>query len=652
LLINHTNLYLMKKMTFLCACIAGLSYTADAQAPFTDMFCPVDTTWAGKTIVVPPSPLRYDVLLQENDIAHNLDKGSNAPLKGGFGSVYYEGTSAGAFTTVGTMKITPSTGGWLYLSLSDNKSGSTGDGGGLVRMKVKSVSGHWEVEPQTEAATTYKHRFFDLDAQGGTYQTNGIHWGVSGGSTSGSGNLFMYDGWANNNAALSGITDVSDYTLPAGSPAPGLSIPRYQNMGWLSEASKSTGKPLRKLYGAGRGDFGGILVSSKIFGSSPTSKSIIAIYATQTQPSVLLKYEGDQEKIYAFQQNAGSYKGKWILLNDVDVDGSVFPFAFADLLDVQKLALERGATMFNRLGGIVGTATDFFIAETGGNADGDAYTNPVTAYTGTLAHHLKLKDGDNNGRFSDPYGRILRFTTSVTDLEIKPYLEGGRTLDGRYIFSNPKQLAVSSFTYNVGTVSNNAGFLIINEAVPDKDFKRNPATAVNPEDLMQEIYFLNLTTANPKLSDLRPFAILPRGAEIQSAFSIGSRWSPLFMSIRYPNTANDSPYDRSVLMAVSNFEEYFANPTGCSWVSPPAGGDTTTAIRNVSYQAADDFEVWPNPAQRSLHFNQAYDLELYDVSGKLIKTGQDTKELNIFDLSPGMYFIRNEKGQTKKVMIQ
>lgn len=641
----------MKKTTFLCACIAGLSYTAPAQTPFTDMFCPVDTAWKGKTIVVPPSPLQYDILLKEGDIAHNLDKGNSAPLKGGFGTVYYEGTGAGAYTTVGTMKITPSISGWLYLSLSDNKAGSTGDGGGLVRMKVKTASGHWEVEPQTEASTTYKHRFFDLDALGGTYQNNGIHWGVSGGVTSGSGNLFMYDGWAGSNAALSGITDVSNYTLPAGSPAPGSSIPRYQNMGWLSEVSRSTGKPLRKLYNAGRGDFGGILVSSKIFGSSPTSKSIIAIYATQTQPSVLLKYEGDEEKIYAFQQNPGAYKGKWILLNEMDVDGSVFPFAFADLLDVQKLALEKGATMFNRLGGIVGTTSDFFISETGGNADGDAFTNPATAYSGSLAYHLKLKDADDNGKFSDPYGRILRLTTSVTGVEIKPYLEGGRTLDGRYTCSNPKQLAVSSFTYNVGSSTANAGFLIINEAVQNKDFYRNPASATTPEDLMQEVYFLNLTNTDPKLSDLKPFAIIPRGASIQSAFSVGNRWSPLFMSIRYPNGGNDAPYDHSVLLAVSNFEEYFANPAACGWVSPPPGGETT-AIRNLQGQPEDDFEIWPNPARRTLHVDKAYDLELYDISGKLVKTARAATELSIFDLHPGMYFIRNDKGQTKKVIIQ
>ncbi|HTN17732.1 MAG TPA: T9SS type A sorting domain-containing protein, partial [Chitinophagaceae bacterium] len=87
------------------------------------------------------------------------------------------------------------------------------------------------------------------------------------------------------------------------------------------------------------------------------------------------------------------------------------------------------------------------------------------------------------------------------------------------------------------------------------------------------------------------------------------------------------------------------------WVSPPPGGETT-AIRNLQGQSEDGFAVWPNPARRTLHFDKAYGLELYDISGKLVKTAQAATELSIFDLHPGMYFIRNDKGQTKKVIIE
>lgn len=646
------------KFTCLLVCIGGLSLSVQAQ-PFTGMFCPIDTAWGGRTIVVPPSPLRYDILLKEGDIAHNPDKGNNAPLKGGFGSVYFSQTQFSDLTAVqSAMDIKSATAGWLYLGLRDNKQGATGDGGGLVRTKIKrNAAGRWEIDPQTEGSTTYRSRFFDLDGLGGGIQHNGIHWGITGGVTNGSGNLFMYDGWAADNAAISGgISDISNYTLPANSPQAGLSIPRYQNTGWLTEVSRSTGKPLRKLYHAGRGDFGGMLAISDVNSGGTVATSLTVIYVTQTQPAVLLKYEIVGHKIYAFKQDANASTGNWLLLNEMDVDGSLFPFSFSKLLDVQKLALEKGATMFNRLGGITGNVNDFYIAETGGNSDGDAFTNPSKKFNGKLAYHLQQRDADNDGKFADAFGRILKVSTGPMSVKIEPYLEGGRTLDKRYTFSNPKQLSSVGFLYSYpsGSISQTngiSGHMVISEEVPDKDHFRNPATANTQEDLMQEIYFLDMQKANPKLSDLRPFAIGPRGAELQAAFSIDQKWSPLFLSVRYPKTSNDAPYNQSVVMAISNFEEYFANPTGCGWVTPPAGSDTSLAVPQLA-GSSDDFKVWPNPAQRVLYFGKTEDVQMYDIHGKWIKSGQHVQSLSLIDMVPGVYFIRNAKGETRKVVLQ
>jgi hypothetical protein len=648
----------MMKFTGLLVCMAGLALATQAQ-PFTGMFCPIDTAWGGKTIVVPPSPLRYDILLKEGDVAHNLDKGNNAPLKGGFGAVYFNQTQFGALTPVqGAMDIKYATNGWLYLTLRDNKQGTTGDGGGLVRTKVKrNTAGRWEVESQTEGGTTYNNRFFDLDALGSGVQSNGIHWGITGGVTNGSGNLFMYDGWAASNADIStGISDMNNYILPAGSPQAGLSIPRYQNTGWLTEVSRASGKPLRKLYHAGRGDFGGMLANSDVTAGATLATTLTVIYATQTQPSVLLKYDIADHKLYTFKQDANTNTGNWLLLNDRDVDGSIFPFPFSKLIDVQKLALEKGATMFNRLGGITGNVNDFYIAETGGNSDGDAFTNPTKIYNGKLAYHLQQRDPDNDRKFADPFGRILKVSTGPVSIKIEPYLEGGRTLDQRYTFSNPKQLSSVGFLYSYpsgSTAQTNgiAGYMVISEEVPNKEYNRNPPAANTQEDLMQEIYFLDMQKLNPKLSDLRPFSIGPRGAELQAAFSIDQKWSPLFLSVRYPNTTNDQPYHQSVVVAVSNFEEYFANPTGCGWVAPPTGGDTSLAVPGISI-LDDDFKVWPNPAQRTLYFGKTETVQLYDVNGKCVKSSDKTQSLNIIDLVPGVYFIRNSDGRSKKIVLQ
>lgn len=644
----------MKKSTSLLACALGTSLALQAQQPFTEMFCPIDTAWTGKTIVIPPSPLHYDILLKENDIAYNLEKGSNAPLKGGFGTVYYHNTGGSPSGTIGSiMSYSYATEGWLYLTLQDNKNSATGDGGGLVRAKVgRNSSGSWAIIPQSENGTAYNARSFDLDALGKGKDNNGIMLGKKSGL---SGNFFMYDGWAaSNNDIASGITDLSNYTLPAGSPQPGLSIPRYQNTGWLTEISRSSGKPIYKLYHAGRGDFGGLWVSSDM-GTGDRSVNITAVYATQTQPAVLLKYEGNpyqsKHEIYAFQQDAGAYTGKWILLNDMDVDGSLFPFTFTELLDVQKIALQKGATMFNKLGGIAGNIQEFYIAETGGDSYGTAFTDPNTKYNGQLAYHLEQRG--SGGTFADPYGRILKFSTASNNLIVEPYLEGGITADMRYTFSNPKQLTIAGFTYNSLSQtgpSQGTGYLVISEAAPDNQYSRNPPAAVTAEELMQEIYFLDIKKANPDLSDLRPFSIAPRGAEVQTSFASNTEWSPLFVSLRYPNTANDQPYAQSLVIAVSNFEEYFANPQGCNWVAPPPG--TGTAVSGPDAIVQDDFKVWPNPATRTLYFGKEENVQLYDVNGRRVKERRQVKELNILDLVPGVYFIRNGEGHSRKIIIQ
>lgn len=659
----------MKKIPLLLAFMGALCTESYAQVPgstlYDDLFCPVDTAWAGDSLVVPAGALKYSILLQEGAIAYNTDKGTNAPLKGGFGSVYYD-RAVQVEDTVNNMRINKNKEGWLYMSLLDSKQSTLGDGGGLVRMRVQEqVNKSWQVIPHTENGTTLTTRFFDMDAQGGSWQNNGLQLGYSNlSSNEDKGNMFMYDAWANSNADLQpGLANTSDYVLPAGVPGAGTSIPRYKNMGWITEINKGNGKPLRKLYHAGRADFGGMVVTSTKYSAPDTSELNSIIFTTQSQPAVILKYDpmsGNQ--ISAFKQDTGSFNGSWIILNDMDVDGSLFPLTFNELSDIQKVALEKGATMFNRLGDIVrvNDPVDFsayyLIAETGADSSGDAFTNPAKVYNGKLAYHLKPM-AEANGNVKDPHGRILKLASDMTGDVCKPYLEGCVMADGRSAFSNPKHL--QTFNFDFYTLSNDfitKSYLMINEEVSSSRYKKNPVTAQVQQDLMNETYFLNLEKQNPGLNDLRPFAIGPKGAEIQSAFSIEGM-SALFMSIRYPNTGNSQPYNKSLLIAVNNFEAYFSDPQACNWSAPPPGCDTTTTPNPTKTEdikpATNSFGVWPNPASRTLHFATEQKLiRLYDLNGKLLRQEERTKEMDIFDLAPGVYFLRNEKSQVKKVVIQ
>lgn len=469
-------------------------------------------------------------------------------------------------------------------------------------------------------------------------------------------------------------------------------------MGWLTEIDGLTGVPIKKLYKAGRGEFGGMFVDGAGSNLSDCSGPIGSetctgpeyayfrsiIFTTQTQPAVLLRWGSYSEGFifrlcYFYSEDAG-----WLVLNDYDVDGSAFPLSFDELSDIQTLALKKGATMYNRLGSIVRNSNiDLFIAETGGDSWGDAFTNPAKIYNGKLARHLRSRDtldGTVDGRFGDPYGRILlldRGSALSSDIPFpNPWLEGGTSQDGRYTFSNPKNMSLMNAAAYSSTFSVNNDILMVTEQLLNDNYGRNPGKGEKKEDLINEVYFINTSNGgSPDINNLRPFLIGPKGAEIQGSFSSGFNFSPLFLSIRYPNPANDAPYDKSLLIAVSNFEQYFTNPgTACSWEAPPAGRkpqpvpvdpgfnnhaddplvDSTLIVTAIQPALGNKstFKAWPNPTTRTLHFNQLQDVRLYDQYGRLVQSQNKTEVMDIFDISPGIYYLRNEDNQSIKVVIE
>ena len=635
--------------------------------PFTELFCPVDTSFAGDSLLIPQSPLKYSILLQEGATAFNMEKNNSAALKGGFGALNYDSKNITQFST---NSINTSIEGDLYLSLQDNKVAVTGNGGGYLKMHVKkNTDNTWSVVPQVLGGNNIDYRVYDIDGLGGSFGNNGIHTGARGTSSENDkGNLFLYERIASSNADLQpGITETGSYALPAGSVEGGpASIDRYKNMGWLLEADRTTGKIVRKIYTAGRSDFGGMLAqSTKSDLNAPSSDNLEIIYTTQTQPAVLLRYVQLDKAVYAFKQEENSSEGDWLLLNEQDVDGSLFPIDFTELLDIQKLALQKGATMFNRLGSIVraemADGPHYLLAETGGEDKQQSFTNSAVIHSGKLAQHLKARMQSNT--LKDPYGRILDLykNEATSKWTIKVHIEGGISMDSRYVFSNPKQISNLGFSYfDFNTFENvQKNYLIMNEEVPDAGFKRNPAGIYDKDSLINEAYVLDLSKTNPDPSSLRPFAIAPRGAEIQSVFGYNPEFSPVFLSIRYPNSTQ-SPYNKSIVIAVSNMEEYFETPGTCNWTVPPPGynpetggpvtpplGIEETTLQNVP------FRVWPNPVSRTLFFAEPQkNIWLFDAKGVLQQTAHNVKELNIITLTPGVYFLLNDKKQQKRIVVQ
>lgn len=65
------------------------------------------------------------------------------------------------------------------------------------------------------------------------------------------------------------------------------------------------------------------------------------------------------------------------------------------------------------------------------------------------------------------------------------------------------------------------------------------------------------------------------------------------------------------------------------------------------------FAIFPNPSVNGLvYFNRTASYELYDVSGKLLRSAQDAQTIDTSMLSTGVYLVKTSEGITKKLIIK
>lgn len=61
--------------------------------------------------------------------------------------------------------------------------------------------------------------------------------------------------------------------------------------------------------------------------------------------------------------------------------------------------------------------------------------------------------------------------------------------------------------------------------------------------------------------------------------------------------------------------------------------------------------VYPNPANELLNLSKETAYQLYDVLGTLVLEGTPTREINVSQINPGVYFLKMA-GETQKVIIK
>ncbi len=601
-----------------------------AQIPFP---VSIDTAWTAKTIWMPKSPLKSQVIFTGGvDVVKTTATYGN-PAGQTYAKQWHD--------FIGFTPDKSSSGdlGWVSVNHEmTQRNDYVGDGGGMTVFKLKRTDGDKLEVVEQSLADGRKGKFFNVDFANTVGETGMNCGGIT---DRANGRIWTAEEWmqTSNRTFSNGganFRDTSNFTIGVTAPAgfPGFNgkvIKRFQNVNWMVEIDPVNAKAIRKQYNWGRAGWeGGVVL--------PDNKTVFLF--EDGSPGILAKFvatnAGDftSGQLYVYKHDAPS---KWITIeNNLDT-----------LLELNTVAVRRGASMFNRLEWGAYHNGKIYITETGR----DAFTyNSGIAKSGVISKGLvdgykaryrvmtgnsfpgtdaQAADSVRNGRFFDYYGRVLEFNLATN--EVRSFLEGGpyfatsnsqvRTAGYPMVhFSNPDGLdfmTVKGKTY-----------MMVQEDLNGTSFNRMPAGL----PITCETYFLDMDLANPTLADLVRITACSPGAEMTGAIAIDSK--TMLINQQHPAVTNTPPYDNSLTYAITGF-------------------DGTPALSNEKFfDGTATFTVYPNPTARELHLSRRMDVAIYDALGKRIRVERDVELVNVSDFTPGVYFIRNTEGETLRFVVE
>jgi len=326
--------------------------------------------------------------------------------------------------------------------------------------------------------------------------------------------------------------------------------------------------------------------------------------------------------------NVNGFDGeKWVEIGNGSLD---------KMLDFTESAINAGATMFDRLEWVAYNPADgnLYITETGLDKPSNSWRDED--YRGGVVSgiHQARAATQNTDPFSsdyvDYYGRILKFDVQTETMSSA--LEGGPE------FHSTPNVSISSYPsvhlsnpdgLTFMTV-NQSTYMVICEDLNGTSHGRMPAGIANKSC---ELFILDMGISNPTLDDLVRIAQVPVGAEVT-----GVRATPdgktLFFNSQHPSTSNPFPYNNSITIALTGWDKL--NDVGLEEMQ----------------QNESSFTVYPNPTSRVVYFSEVMDVALYDTYGKLVRVSRNQDHMDIIDLNAGTYYLKNEAGETKKLIIQ
>lgn len=565
-----------------------------ATPAVSQLFSPVDTSFASTTHRVPPAPLKSAILFKGYvDSATNKDgvKGLAKDWQDFTGYIPINNRSDSGYVIVNNEMLT--------------KDPIHGDGGGMTVFNAYMKDGDWKVADHQKG----RFRSVDFHGVGGTIAN-------CGGMQTPWGTVLTAEEWMQgSNAEIHdsgrGYQDTSDFVVKQfNGDTLTKSIKRYENLNWMVEVDVVNAKAVKKHYNMGRLDHeGGFCMPDKktVYITDDATPAIFAKFVSEVEGNY------DKGKLYAYKQSVDGTEGSWLEL----------PMSLDSMLLTREIALKRGATTFTRLEWADFVDGKLYIAETGRDAS-KAHAQAAVKWGSTIAKHLRERTGPDSN-IVDYFGRVLRFDPATNKMDV--LLEGGPgTVNPAIHLSNPDGLTSVKMNGN--------SYLVIQEDLNGRTQGRVPAAAATAGNTVCELYFLDLSIASPKVDDLKRLVVGPIGAEIT-----GARFTPdgktMFVNLQHPNSKNPAPYNTSYTLAVWGYDQ----PTGL-FDSPRFSGKDK------------EIEVHVNAVSRFAYFSRKVNAELFDSSGKRLERHKAVTVMDIQHLKPGSYFLRFAGKQVHKLLLK
>lgn len=515
--------------------------------------------------------------------------------------------------------------GWISVNhemiVSDN---NIGDGGGMTVFKIKRNAATDSIEIVSQTLSDGRSgEFFNIDFANTVGETGMNCGGIQ---SAADGRIWTAEEWfQGSNAAIysdgAGIRDTSDFTITGSgiAMADGATIKKVQNMNYMVEIDPREATAVRKQYNWGRQPFEGGQVM-------PDNKTVYL--GADNTPGVLTKFVADvagdftEGTTYFYKADA---PGKWVEIDNTDLDV---------MLNFQDVAIEGGATMFNRLEWVAydEVGGHVYITETGRDNPASRWNSAHDEGGQYAQHHIDRATeqgvtGPDDSDYVDYYGRVLELNVDTDEISV--YMEGGPDFDGDVAegdypnthLSNPDGLGFIT----IGDVS----YMLICEDLNGTSNGRMPAGYSNRTC---ELFMLDMRIDEPTLDDLIRIAEVPFGAEITGVRGLPDGKTILFNS-QHPSGSNPYPYNNSCTIALTGFDKGFAS------------------IPEVN-EDAETLELYPNPSSGLVYMNRTTDVAIYNANGELINVLTYVNKINTSNLPAGIYYIQTAEGDAKKLIVQ